>query len=155
MISNLHIISSKTSGGAERFCLRLAHALRQDGWETSLLLRHGSILAPHVSSKIQVCQTTMATAWDPWSRWQIARAIRRLKPELIQTYMGRATRLTRLRGHAAVHVARLGGHYRLTGYCHADAWIGNTKGLCDYLIDQGLPRNVFSIFTISSICRRN
>jgi glycosyltransferase involved in cell wall biosynthesis len=61
--------------------------------------------------------------------------------------MGRATRLTHLpRGKKPVHIARLGGYYNLKGYRHAHAWIGNTKGICDYLTKEGLPpERVFHI----------
>ena len=46
-----------------------------------------------------------------------------------------------------MHIARLGGYYKIDGYYrHAHAWVGNTKGLCDYLINSGLPANrVFEI----------
>jgi glycosyltransferase involved in cell wall biosynthesis len=41
-----------------------------------------------------------------------------------------------------VHLARLGGYYKVRGYYeHAHAWVGNTRGLCDYLVAQGLPRD--------------
>jgi glycosyltransferase involved in cell wall biosynthesis len=65
----------------------------------------------------------------------------------VQTYMGRATRLTRLRhGRRPVHIARLGSYYNLKGYRHAHAWIGITHGICDYLVDSGLPaERVFKI----------
>ena len=55
--------------------------------------------------------------------------------------MGRASRLTHLPPNGtAVHVARLGGYYKIDGYYrHAHAWIGNTQGICDYLIREGLP----------------
>lgn len=38
-----------------------------------------------------------------------------------------------------MHVARLGGYYALHPYRHAHAWIGNTRGLCDWLVQNGLP----------------
>jgi glycosyltransferase involved in cell wall biosynthesis len=57
--------------------------------------------------------------------------------------MGRATRLTRLPAKTqAIHVARLGEYYKIDGYYrHAHAWIGNTRGICDYLVKSGLPAN--------------
>jgi glycosyltransferase involved in cell wall biosynthesis len=36
-------------------------------------------------------------------------------------------------------VARLGGYYTPGPYRHAHAWIGNTRGLCDWMVAQGLP----------------
>ncbi len=45
-----------------------------------------------------------------------------------------------------MHVARLGGYYNLKGYRHAHAWVGNTQGICDYLVREGLPHErVFHI----------
>jgi glycosyltransferase involved in cell wall biosynthesis len=62
---------------------------------------------------------------------------------VVQTYMGRATRLTRVpKESPAVHVARLGGFYKIDGYYrHADAWVGNTKAICDFLVKSGMPAN--------------
>ena len=74
----------------------------------------------------------------PLSRLEVRRAVRRIAPDLVQTYMGRATRLTHLRGQP-LHLARLGNYYDLGGYRHCDAWIGNTRGICDYLIRAGFP----------------
>jgi hypothetical protein len=78
----------------------------------------------------------------------VKRLIDRVRPEIVQTYMGRATRLTRLKpGRGAVHVARLGGYYALHPYRHAHAWIGNTKGLCDWMVRKGIPaRRVHQIY---------
>jgi glycosyltransferase involved in cell wall biosynthesis len=36
-------------------------------------------------------------------------------------------------------VARLGGYYKIDHFRHAHAWIGNTRGICDFLIRGGLP----------------
>lgn len=84
----------------------------------------------------------MRTVWDPLSKGEVARLIKRRKPAIVQTYMGRATRLTHLKpGQGPVHVARLGGYYKPDGYRHAHAWIGNTKGVCDYLLHQGFPKD--------------
>jgi glycosyltransferase involved in cell wall biosynthesis len=103
-------------------------------------LRSGSDVARVARADLSVVETPMRTVWDPWSKRKLALAIRRVDPDIVQTYMGRATRLTHLRpGRRPVHVARLGGYYKLDGYRHAHAWIGNTKGVCDYLIAHGMP----------------
>jgi glycosyltransferase involved in cell wall biosynthesis len=81
----------------------------------------------------------MAGVWDIYSRWKINRAIRDFCPDVVQTYMGRATRIVRLpRGRSPVHLARLGGYYKIKGYRHAHAWVGNTSGIRDYLRAEGL-----------------
>jgi glycosyltransferase involved in cell wall biosynthesis len=83
---------------------------------------------------------SMRSVWDPLARWQLGRAIRSEAPQIVQTWMGRATRLVSLpKGRQPIHIARLGGYYDVKGYRHAHAWIGNTKGICDYLVREGLP----------------
>jgi hypothetical protein len=42
-------------------------------------------------------------------------------------------------GSRPLHLARLGGYYALGPYRHADAWIGNTRQLCDWMVAEGLP----------------
>ncbi|MEN8176766.1 MAG: glycosyltransferase, partial [Pseudomonadota bacterium] len=95
----------------------------------------------------------LRTVWDPLSRHEVRREVRRVDAPLVQTYMGRATRLTHLpRKSGYVHVARLGGYYKLDGYRHADAWIGNTRGLCDWLVANGMPADrVFHIYNFADL----
>jgi glycosyltransferase involved in cell wall biosynthesis len=145
--SSAHVIGSKTLGGAERFYLRLLDALHARGAKVDALLRRGSEVVAHVPPGVPVVETPMRTVWDPWSRHCLTKAIGTRKPDIVQTYMGRATRLTHLpRAGRPVHVARLGGYYKLDGYRHAHAWIGNTRGVCDYLVQQGMPADrVFHI----------
>ncbi|MCP4606554.1 MAG: glycosyltransferase [Proteobacteria bacterium] len=83
----------------------------------------------------------MRNGWDIFSVFTIRRMVQEARPPIVQTYMGRATRLTRLpKRSPAIHVARLGGYYKIKGYYeHAHAWVGNTRGLCDYLVQEGLP----------------
>jgi glycosyltransferase involved in cell wall biosynthesis len=139
MIKTLHVIGSKTLGGAESFYLRLINALHERGEPVMALVRRDGPVAPHVPSGIPLLQAPMRTVWDPLSRWQVSHRVRDAAPDIVQTYMGRATRLTHVGGSGIVHVARLGGFYKLDGYRHADAWIGNTKAICDYLRENGFP----------------
>jgi L-malate glycosyltransferase len=137
-LKTLHLIGSKTLGGAERWFIRFTRALAGLGEPTHALVRRGSDLVPIDWGQVILGQLPMRTVWDPLSRLEVRRAVRRIAPDLVQTYMGRATRLTHLGGRP-VHVARLGNYYDLRGYRHCDAWIGNTRGICDYLIRAGFP----------------
>ena len=145
MLKTLHIIGSAELGGAERFFLRLVSALSADGWETAVVLRHGSALDTQLPASLTRFRLGMRT---PLSRWHIQKIVRAWRPAIVQTYMGRATTLTRLPANSpAVHLARLGGYYSLKRYRHAHGWIGNTHGLCNYLIEHGLPADrVFQIY---------
>lgn len=139
-IHSLQIIGSKTFGGAERWLQRFALELAALGHPTELAVRKGYELDADRWQQLPRHALPMRTVWDPFSRREVASLIRQLRPDVVQTYMGRATRLTRLpMGRGPVHIARIGGYYKLDGFRHAHAWIGNTRGICDYLRANGFP----------------
>jgi len=140
---SLHLVGSKALGGAERWVHRFALALAEEGAPAVVGVRAGGDLAG-IDLGLPVRALPFRTVWDPLSRRAVSRLIAELEPAIVQTYMGRATRTTRLpprerRAAGPVHLARLGGYYALGPYRHADAWIGNTRGLCDWMVRQGLP----------------
>lgn len=148
MVSSIHVLGSHQLGGADRFFIRLVEALHRGGHPTLAVLRKDSPVVQALSPKVEQFHLPLASKWDLFSRWRLSRLIRERRPEVVQTYMGRATRLTHLpRGSSALHVARLGGYYKIDGYYrHAHAWVGNTRDICDYLRREGLPpEHVFHI----------
>lgn len=140
MIHSMHIIGSRQMGGAEKFYMRLVHALHRRGFNVLAVNRPSSPLKESLEKTVPRQNVSMHNGWDLFSMIKIRGLIRRYKPLIVQTYMGRATRLTRLpRGSSTTHVARLGGFYKVNGYYrHAHAWVANTRALCDYLIREGL-----------------
>jgi hypothetical protein len=146
--TSLQMVGSVALGGAERWFLRFSFALAERDARTELAIRAGSELESAGLPPLPLYRLPFRTVWDPISRSAVSGLIRRTKPDIVQTYMGRATRLTRLKpGGGTVHIARLGGYYALHPYRHAHAWIGNTKGLCDWMVQQGIPADrVFPIY---------
>jgi L-malate glycosyltransferase len=143
-VRSIHILGSREFGGADQFYVRLVRALYQIGQPVTAINRPGSPVARALDADpIEQIHVPLANRWDAWSGWQIRRRIRERTPCVVQTYMGRATRLTRVpQNSPAVHVARLGGFYKIDGYYrHADAWVGNTRAICDFLVKSGMPAN--------------
>ena len=137
---SLHVIGGKGSGGAERFAVRLVNALARHGQPVAAVTVAGGEIARAIDPAVRQYHAPMFAVWDRYSRWKINRAIADFGPDVVQTYMGRATRIVRLpSGSRPVHLARLGGYYNLKGYRHAHAWVGNTRGIRDYLTSHGLP----------------
>lgn len=139
-IQTLQIIGSKKSGGAESFFIRLHRAFNETTEVGS------TAVVPHTSELLEslnhtpVRTSAMRSVFDPLSRFSLGALIRRERPDIVQTWMGRATRLVHLRpGKGPVHVARLGGFYNPEHYRHVHALVGNTRGICDYLIRHGFP----------------
>jgi hypothetical protein len=141
MVSSIHVLGSHELGGADWFFVRLVQALQRAGHPTLAVLRPDSPVRQVLSGEVEQRLLPLASKWDVLSRWRLTRLIAQRRPDVVQSYMGRATRLTRLpAGSRALHVARLGGYYRIDGYYrHAHAWVGNTRDICDYLVKQRLP----------------
>ncbi len=142
----VHIIGSRRSGGAERFFVRLVRGMVEAGVQTSIISRAGSYVGQELDrqlgQRLQQYTVPMLNVRDPWSRLRITRILGSIEPQVVQTYMGRATRLTRVPDPVGtVHVSRLGGFYKLSGYRHAHAWVGNTIEIRDYLLENGFPRD--------------
>ena len=137
---SLHVIGGKALGGAERFFIRLVNALARNGQPVAAVTVADGEIARAIDPAVRHYHAPMLGVWDLYSRWKINRAIADFRPDVVQTYMGRATRIVRLPSNRPpVHLARLGGYYNLKGYRHAHAWVGNTHGIHDYLTAHGLP----------------
>lgn len=145
---SVHIIGSRLCGGAERFYLRLTQALAERGHEVLCVTQPTSELNSDISSKARHRAVKMRSVIDPIARARIGSSVKGFNAQIVQTYLGRATRLTHLNSSrkGAVHIARLGGYYAPKGYRHAHAWIANTRGIRDYLVSQGFAsERVFHI----------
>lgn len=139
MIPTLQVIASPGMGGAETAFQRAAQALSVIGHPVTCLLRSGAALDGVLPATLPRLQLPMRNYLDVATMWKLRALLQRGDWPIVQTWMSRATWMT----HApkgVVHVARLGGYYRPRYYRHADAWIVNTKGLYDWMLQQGFPR---------------
>lgn len=76
---------------------------------------------------------------DLFGHWRYRQALKAFQPDVVLTFMNRATEITP-RGNYRL-VARLGHYYDLKYYRHCDYWIGITRGICDHLIHGGMPKD--------------
>lgn len=137
---SLHVIGGKGLGGAERFFIRLVNALARRGHPVAAVTVADGDIARAIDPAVRQYHAPMFATWDLYSRHRINRYITEFRPDIVQTYMGRATRIVHLPAdRLPVHLARLGGYYNLKGYRHAHAWVGNTHGIHTYLQAHGLP----------------
>jgi glycosyltransferase involved in cell wall biosynthesis len=146
----MHVIGSRQEGGAERGFLRLTRALARHGLDVLAVLRPTSVLSARMGDGVRRELVRMRSVFDPFARARIASLARAFDAQIVQTYMGRATRLTRLAARppatTALHVARVGGYHDPKGFRHAHAWITTTEGIRGYLVDQGFAaERVFCI----------
>jgi glycosyltransferase involved in cell wall biosynthesis len=76
---------------------------------------------------------------DFLDHFRYRKALKNLNPDIVLTFMNRASSLTPNGDYQLV--SRLGHYYDLKNYRHADYWIGITKGICDHLVQGGMPAN--------------
>ena len=139
-IPSLHVIASGGLGGAENFFIRLTGALAAAGHPVTAVTRRGGRVGDHLAGQVRDVRVSMANRFDVLGMHGIRRSTRLHHPAVVQTYMSRAAALTRLPARWRIpHVTRLGGYYKLKYFRHADYWIGNTRGICDYLVRGGMP----------------
>jgi glycosyltransferase involved in cell wall biosynthesis len=135
----LQAIAGAAHGGAETFFTRLAMALQRAGEPQRVLIRRNPGRAQCLrSAGVAVGELTFGGMFDLTTRLAFGREIAAWHPDIVLTWMSRATRLCP-RGDF-VHVARLGGYYDLKYYRRCDHLIGNTRAIIDYAIAKGWPR---------------
>jgi glycosyltransferase involved in cell wall biosynthesis len=135
----LQAIAGAAHGGAETFFTRLATALQRAGEPQRLLIRRNSGRARCLrSAGIPVGEFPFGGIFDLTTRFAFRREIAAWRPDIVLTWMSRATRLCP-RGDF-VHVARLGGYYDLKYYRRCDHLIGNTRAIVGYAVTEGWPR---------------
>lgn len=139
MIPTLQVIASSGLGGAESAFQRASEALTAAGHPVTCLIRRDAKLEGVLSPQQPQLQLPMRNYIDVASMWRLRSLLKSGDWPIVQTWMQRATWLT----HApkgVLHVARLGGYYRPRYFRHAHAWVVNTKGLYDWMLQQGFPR---------------
>ncbi len=135
----LQAIAGAEYGGAETFFIRLAAALQRAGEPQRVLIRRNSSRAQCLrAAGVGVGELAFGGIFDLATRLAFGREIAAWRPDIVLTWMSRATRLCP-RGDF-VHVARLGGYYDLKYYRRCDHLIGNTRAIVDYAIAKGWPR---------------
>lgn len=140
MMRLLQAMAGARHGGAETFFMRLAVALQRAGQDQRVLIRRDAARA----AALRECG--IAATELPFRRWLdlstylgFRRAIRDYRPQVVLTWMSRATQLCP-RGDF-VHVARLGGYYDLKHYRRCQHLIGNTRDIRDYIVRSGWPED--------------
>src|SRR5207253_3162176 len=128
----LQAMAGARHGGAETFFVRLAGALQRAGQTQRVVIRH----CPDRSGALReagvaVTELRFGAPFDVASRIAFRREIAEWRPDIVLTWMNRATAMCPTGDF--VHVGRLGGYYDLKYYRRCDHLIGNTRAIVDYV----------------------
>ncbi len=144
----LQAMSGSPKGGAENFFMRLIPRFQQKGLLQQVLLRPQSARIENLMQKgIPCIPTSFKGPLDIKSSFTFFKTIRAFEPDIVLTWMNRATSFCPsspfLRKFLPpfLHIARLGGYYKLNNYKYCDYLIGNTKGIVAYLEKNGWPKD--------------
>ncbi|AFU99716.1 glycosyltransferase [Simiduia agarivorans] len=146
MIRLAQVLAGGEQGGAENMFTRTAIGLQQTGsFDQRVYLRnHPARLAALEAAGCSCRHFRFGSALHFLDRWQYQRDLRAFAPDVVLTWMNRASIATPAGDYKLV--SRLGSYYDLKYYRHADYWIGISKGICDHLIKGGMPADkVFMI----------
>ena len=132
------VMAGAANGGAELFYERLTAALREAGDDVlPVIRRNGRRAALLRAAGLQPQELAFGPPYDLMTRMRLRQSLRRFAPQVVVSWMNRATAQTPRGGW--VHVGRLGGYYDLRHYRRCDHLVGNTRSLVAWLRDAGWP----------------
>jgi glycosyltransferase involved in cell wall biosynthesis len=134
----VQVMAGADYGGAEAFFMRLVPALARANVEQRVVIRENAARAAALAAAgLQPVQLRFGGPLDLRTRWRLWREIRGFRPQIVMTWMNRATHQCP-RGRF-VHVGRLGGYYDPRYYRRCDHLVANTADIAEHLVRNGFP----------------
>lgn len=134
------VLAGAAQGGAENFFVRLVAGLHEHpSLEVKAFIRdHAHRIDSLRQAGVDTEGFRFGSSLDLLDRYRFRTTLRQYAPEIVMTWMGRASAYT---PHSRDYtlVSRLGHYYKLKYYSHADYWVGISKGICKHMIEGGFP----------------
>lgn len=137
----LQVIAGAEFGGAEEFYTRLAIALHSTDLEQRVLIRKNKTRSEKlIENGVEPIQLKFGSKLDFHTLWALKGHIKKFKPDIVFSWMNRATSMCPAKG-SFIHVGRLGGYYNLKYYDKCDHLVANTQDIATYLINNGWDKS--------------
>lgn len=135
------VLAGAEHGGAENFFVRLVSGLNERPQldEKAFIRNHDHRVQALRNNGVETEGFKFGGKLDFRGRKIYRQALNNWQPDIVMTWMGRATIITPNSSDYLL-VSRLGHYYNLKYYRHADYWIGISKGICQHMIDGGIPK---------------
>lgn len=138
----IQVMAGASQGGAETAFEDISLALSAAGLEQKVVLRNNNPerVKKFRDAGIPVEILPFGGSFDFYTPWKLKSIIADFNPQIVQTWMSRATHKTPPSGNPKKYlkVARLGGYYGLKYYKGTDSFISNTPDIRNYLIREGV-----------------
>jgi glycosyltransferase involved in cell wall biosynthesis len=140
----MQVMAGAPVGGAEAFFERLALALDRARIEQHLVMRDEPVRRVRLGRLgVEATVAPFRGPLDLCSRWRLVRTIEEFHPDIVITWMSRATAAmpprVLMRHRRFIHVARLGGYYDLKYFRRADWLVANTPDIREHIRRSGWP----------------
>ncbi|AMX03514.1 glycosyltransferase [Microbulbifer thermotolerans] len=135
------VLAGAERGGAENFFVRLVSGLneRPELAQKAFIRNHAHRVQSLRHNGVETEGFSFGGPLDVIGKSAYRRALKNYRPDIVMTWMGRAS-ITTKSSPDYLLVNRLGHYYNLKYYRHADYWIGISKGICQHMVDGGLPK---------------
>ena len=143
-IKILNIISGSKYGGAELFFERLALSFeRCDTIEQKIIIRNNRNRSKKFIDGInEIEKINFFHKLNPFCTFKIEKIIREYKPNILLSWMNRASSVSpNIKINNEITVGRVGGYYKIKNYTKCDYLITNTSDLKKYVISKGWDTN--------------
>ena len=143
-IKILNIISGSKYGGAELFFERLALSFETcDKIEQKIIIRNNRNRSKKFIDGInEIEKINFFHKLNPFCTFKIEKIIREYKPNILLSWMNRASSvIPNIKINNEITVGRLGGYYKIKNYTKCDYLITNTSDLKKYVISKGWDTN--------------
>jgi glycosyltransferase involved in cell wall biosynthesis len=128
-------------GGAETYFVDMVTALHRAGLDQTVVIRTNAERAAVLrDAGIEPYELPFGGLLDMVSRSRLARIIAAFQPDIVQSWMNRATRFVPRPAGAErfVHVGWLGGYYKLSNYYACGHLVGVTPDIRAHCVEGGL-----------------
>ena len=135
----MQVLAGGRHGGAETFYVNLVRHLHETGVEQLPIVRGWpERLAALRDAGLNPVAVPFRGSLDRLTPWRLRRLEARWNPDVVMTWMSRASGTMRTR--KTPHVARVGHYYKYKYFRHCDALIAIAPGIADHFADLGFPR---------------
>ena len=132
----LQAIAGAEHGGAETYFVDLMKGLHEAGLELEVVIRQNAERAAALrEAGIDPIELAFGGFFDFVTRGALALEIAAFKPDVVQTWMSRATR--HMPKGKFVHVGWLGGYYKPRNFRHCHHVVGVTPDIVSHLRQKG------------------
>ncbi|MHA1537042.1 MAG: glycosyltransferase [Alphaproteobacteria bacterium] len=139
----LQMMAGAERGGAEAYFVRLCLALHRAGVVQSIVTRpNAARMRALRQAGLEPVPAPFGGPFDFRTRRILGHEVARFDPDIVLTFMSRASRFTPAPGPGRrfVTIGRLGGYYDLKYFRRCRHLICNTPDLLEYVLGQGWPR---------------